>query len=244
MVHFGLPPSEVDLIISLGPAIDVARIPDPRQAAGVFTALVNRLQNGPAVVRQSGEVFGLHVFIKPLGVRAILAVPSAELASSVVSLSDIWGLRALDLEEQLRVDGTWQQRFTILDYLLVSRLRPVDVQAEISWAWQRLAQVHGAIPVAKLANDAGYSRRHFSERFREAVGVSPKACARVLRFERACRLIADKRANLAHVAAACGYYGQAHLTREWLSLAGCSPGDWIKRELPFLQDYELGGYDN
>lgn len=59
------------------------------------------LQDGPAIVRQSGEAFGLHVFIKPLGVRAILGVPSVELASSVVSLSNIWGPRALDLAEKV-----------------------------------------------------------------------------------------------------------------------------------------------
>ena len=243
-LHFGLPSSEVDLIISLGPPIDVAQMPNPGQAPGVYNALVTGLQNRPAIVRQRDEVFGLHVFVKPLGVQAILGVPSVELASSVVNVSEIWGPRSLDLAEKVRGARTWQQRFAILDHLLVSRLRPVDVPAEISWAWQRLAHLHGAVPVEKLADDTGYSRRHFSERFRDAVGVPPKAYARVLRFERACRLIADKRASLTHVALGCGYYDQAHLTREWCSLAGCSPGEWIKREPPFLQDYELGGYDN
>ena len=243
-LHFGLPSSEVDLIISLGPAIDVAQMPNPSQAPGVFSALVSGLQDGPAILRQGREAFGLHVFIKPLGVRAILGVPSIELASSVVSLSDIWGPRGLDLADKVRGARSWQQRFMILDHLLASSLRPDDGPAEISWAWQRLRQVHGTVPVERLADVTGYSRRHFSERFRDAVGVAPKACARVLRFERACRLIADRRASLAHVALACGYYDQAHLTREWSSLAGCSPGEWIKRELPFLQDYELGGDDN
>jgi hypothetical protein len=36
----------------------------------------------------------------------------------------------------------------------------------------------------------------------------------------------------------------SHLTREWHALAGCSPKAWIARELPFLQNYELGGGDN
>jgi hypothetical protein len=29
------------------------------------------------------------------------------------------------------------------------------------------------------------------------------------------------------------------MTREWRALAGSSPREWIARELPFLQDYEL-----
>jgi AraC-like DNA-binding protein len=79
---------------------------------------------------------------------------------------------------------------------------------------------------------------------RAAIGVTPKCAARVFRFERACRLIKDERAGLAHVAASCAYFDQAHLTHEWNALAGCSPREWIARELPFLEDYELGGRDN
>jgi AraC-like DNA-binding protein len=100
------------------------------------------------------------------------------------------------------------------------------------------------VPIQLLAQETGYSRRHFGERFRDAIGVPPKATARVFRFERACRLLADRRPSLARIAIACGYYDQAHLTREWNALAGCSPRAWIARELPFLQDYELGGRDN
>jgi AraC-like DNA-binding protein len=33
-----------------------------------------------------------------------------------------------------------------------------------------------------------------------------------------------------------GYADQAHLTREWNSIAGCSPRQWMAEELPFLQD--------
>ena len=81
-------------------------------------------------------------------------------------------------------------------------------------------------------------------RFRGAIGVTPKSAARVFRFERACRLIKDERPSLAHVAASCGYFDQSHMTREWNALAGCSPRTWIASELPFLQDYEIGGsYD-
>jgi hypothetical protein len=29
------------------------------------------------------------------------------------------------------------------------------------------------------------------------------------------------------------------MTREWHALAGSSPRQWIAKELPFLQDYEL-----
>jgi len=243
-IHFGLPSSDVDLIISLGRPIDVIKMPSSTQRPSAFTAFVSGLQHAPAIVRRGHDAFGLHVFIKPLGVRAILGVASAEISSLVLNLSEMWGNRAGDLIEMLLAADTWQQRFAILDRAFVAKLNPSSPQPVISWAWERLAKSHAAVPVQRLADETGYSRRYFSERFRDAIGVAPKLAARVFRFERACRLIADKPLSLAHVAIAGGYYDQAHLTREWHALAACSPKAWIARELPFIQDYELGGRDN
>jgi AraC-like DNA-binding protein len=239
--HFGLPKSDVDLIISLGGPIDVVQMPNPTQRASAFTALVNGLQVAPAIVRQGGEAFGLHVFIKPLGVRAILGVAGAEISSRVLSLADVWGNRADDLIQTLLAADTWRQRFAILDGAFISKLRPIHPQPEIAWAWRRLEKSHGTVSIHRLADEIGWSRRHFSGRFRDAVGVTPKTAARVFRFERACRMIEKERPDLAQVAASCGYFDQAHMTREWNAFAGCSPRAWIVRELPILQDYEIGG---
>jgi AraC-like DNA-binding protein len=243
-VHIGHPSTEIDLIISLGAPFDVLQMPNATQRPASFAALVSGLQDAPALVRQGPDVFGIHVFIKPLGVRAILGVESADITSLVLELSDIWGSRADDLIERLVAAGTWAQRFRVLDQAFLSMITSASVAPEIAWAWDRLSRTHGMVPIHALADETGFSRRHFGERFRLAVGVPPKIAARIFRFERACRLMTEPRMTLAHLALACGYYDQAHLTREWQALAGCSPKAWIARELPFLQDYELGGRDN
>lgn len=64
--HFGLPSSDVDLLISLGRPMDVVQMPNSTQRPSAFTALVSGLQSAPAIVRQGSDAFGLHVFIKPL----------------------------------------------------------------------------------------------------------------------------------------------------------------------------------
>jgi AraC-like DNA-binding protein len=243
-VHIGHPSTEVDLIISLDARFDVLEMPNSTQRPASFRALVSGMQDAPALVRQGDEVFGIHVFIKPLGVRALLGVESSAIASIVVELSDIWGRAGNDLIERLVAAESWPERFRILDLAFLSALRPSSVKPEIAWAWNKLLRTHGTVPVHVLADEIGFSRRHFGERFRRAVGVAPKVAARIFRFERACRLMSEPRASLAGVALACGYYDQAHLTREWHAFAGCSPKEWIARELPFLQDYELGGRDN
>jgi AraC-like DNA-binding protein len=46
------------------------------------------------------------------------------------------------------------------------------------------------------------------------------------------------RPSIAEVAAACGYYDQPHLNRDFVELAGCPPGEWLAAEVPSVQDGE------
>jgi transcriptional regulator GlxA family with amidase domain len=108
--------------------------------------------------------------------------------------------------------------------------------SEVSWAWRRLAESGGLLPVTELAAEVGWSRRHLGERFRDELGLSPKVAGRVIRFGRARRLLGrPRRPGLAEVAVACGYYDQAHLTRDFHEFAGCTPGVWMEEELPSVQ---------
>ena len=243
-VHFGLPSSDVHLIISLGDPIEVVQMPNSMQRPSALTALVSGLQNAPALVRQNRYVFGLHVFIKPLGVRAILGVASEEISSLVLNLSDIWGNGAESLIETLLapIPGTSASPFST-EHLSRSLTHSAHSVRSLGRGrdWRKAT---GLCRFSNLRMKSVITRRHFSERFREMIGVTPKSVARVLRFERACRLISDNRLGLAQVAIVCGYYDQAHLTREWYAFASCSPKAWITRELPFLQDYEIGGREN
>jgi AraC-like DNA-binding protein len=111
----------------------------------------------------------------------------------------------------------------------------------MAWAWRRLAVSHGRMAVHDLAREIGFSRRHLTERFTCEFGIAPKTAGRVFRFERACRLFLRAPSRIVDVAMASGFHDQAHMVREWHALAGCAPRDWVRGQLPFLQDYEIGG---
>jgi AraC-like DNA-binding protein len=89
------------------------------------------------------------------------------------------------------------------------------------------------MPVRLLAEEVGWSVRHLENRFREQIGLGPKAAARVLRLQRALRLLAAGHGQ-ADTAAACGYYDQAHLSGEFKAMTGCTPREFTTaRRLPF-----------
>ena len=104
---------------------------------------------------------------------------------------------------------------------------------ELSWAWGRLRASAGRTPIGGLATELGWSHRRLIARFRESIGLPPKALARVLRFERVAQLlqVADE-PRLARVALECGYYDQAHLNRDFRQFAGITPTEYLARRLP------------
>jgi AraC-like DNA-binding protein len=241
--HTGLPSRHVHVIIGLTRPIELVRMPSAMQRPDAFTALVGGLHDAPVLVRNGGRCLGLHLFLTPLGVRSLFGVPSAALAGGIVDLFDVWK-PADELVERLMQATTWEQCFAILDEIFLRTLRPVFLPPAILWAWRRLAGAHGRLSIRDLAREVGWSRRHLTERFNTELGVTPKTAARILRFEHACRTIMDDRPTLADTALNCGFQDQAHMTREWRALAGCTPKAWIARELPFLQDYEVAGRDD
>jgi transcriptional regulator GlxA family with amidase domain len=94
--------------------------------------------------------------------------------------------------------------------------------------------------VADRACQVGWSSRHLRTRFARETGLSPKHAARVVRFDRARRMLlhrvlAGGRPELARLAAVTGYVDQAHLAREFRALAGCPPTTWLAEEFPDVQ---------
>jgi AraC-like DNA-binding protein len=236
-IHRGLPSRHLTLIVSIGPPIEIDSMPDPRQSAGTYMSVLGGLHCGPAIIRHDGNQSGIAIEVTPLGARALLGVTAGALVSTVVDLADVLGWRGAELPERLASAGSWPDRFAILDHTLTSSLQQVAPPAEVVFAWRRLLNSDGSISVHALAEETGWSRRHLATRFRSEIGLSPKAAARVLRFDRARRLLGrSDRPSLVEVANNCGYFDQAHLTRDWRQFAGCSPTVWMAEEFPSVQD--------
>lgn len=175
----------------------------------------------------------------PAGAAALFGVPAGALSHQVVHLDAVVPDVAALLVERLAGARSWRARWAILDEALLGRLSPDDVMApELAHAWSALVRGHGAIEIGELADSVGWSRPHLSRRFTTAFGLSPKVMSRVVRFERAQRMLRlPPRPSLASVAALCGSADQAHMTRDFHEFAGSSPSAWMADEMiTFVQD--------
>lgn len=231
-LHRGLPSRHLTFIVSIGEPIVVVEQVDPRQAPARYDVVVGGFQAAAAVIEDPGHQAGVAIELTGRGCRSLLGRPARDLWSTSVEAGEVIGRVGAELWERLQVDADWSTRFAICDEILCRLLQPaVAHRPEIWEAWRLFEASHGTVAVAAVADEVGWSRRHLAARFDQEFGLTPKLAARVMRFERARRLLqASHRPSIATVAATCGYYDQSHLTRDFVDLAGVPPGEWLAAE--------------
>jgi AraC-like DNA-binding protein len=250
--HRGLPSPFLTLIVTLDEPLVILAHPDPRQPPGDFGTLLGGLHSAPALITHDGAQSGTQVSLRPLGARALLGLPAGELAETDVPAEAVLGGVCAELRARAVAAPSWPERFAILDEILLRLMTHAGpdraAAPEVGWAWRQLLAAGGTIRIADLAAETGWSGRHLTSRFRAEIGLTPKAAARVIRFDRARHLLVRRAAAVGHdggaddgghrladLAVACGYFDQAHLAREFRSLAGCPPSQWVMEEFRNVQ---------
>jgi AraC-like DNA-binding protein len=236
--HAGLPSPFLTLILSLHEPLVVAAHPDPGQPGGSYRTLVGGLHTRPALITHDGAQSGVQICLDPLGARTLVGVPAGELAELDVDADAVVGGVAERAREQMLAARSWPARFAVLDRLLLERLRAADAELpapEVVHAWRRLRTSRGRVRVDALTAETGWSARHLAAMMRREVGLPPKAAARVVRFDRARRLLAGGGWRVADVAAAAGYADQSHLDRDFRQFAGAPPSRWLAEEVRNVQ---------
>jgi AraC-like DNA-binding protein len=232
--HRGLPDGTLTLVISVGtpPIVRCAGQADLKAAATVAG-----LRSSPVGIVHDGTQRGVQVALTPRGARALLGLPAAALAHGVWALEEVVGRRAHELTDRLVTARGPAGPARVLDTVLAGWAVDVGYPAAVDAFWRRLTGCAGCVSVTGIAGEIGLGRRHMSQLVRAELGLAPKAAARIVRFGQARSCLRTGRAgSLAETAVACGYFDQAHLSNDWKQLAGCTPGEWMSQELPFLQD--------
>jgi AraC-like DNA-binding protein len=236
--HRGLPGPYLTMIVTLDEPLRIVAHPDPATPPGCYDTLIGGLHTTPAIITHDGRGAGIQVALSPLGTRALLGLPAGELAAADLDGACLLGPLAAELRERAALAADWPARFRIVDEVLSRRLDPRRAPPpEVAFAWRRLCATGGAVSPAELAGETGWSGRYLSRRFGIEIGLSPKVAARVARFDVARRRLQDSAGAfpLAQLAIACGYYDQAHLTREFSALAGVPPARWWAEEFRNVQ---------
>jgi AraC-like DNA-binding protein len=186
-------------------------------------SFVSGLHAAPAFAEPADSSWScIELRLTPVAAHGILGLPMHELANRTIPL-ELLVRGAAELSERLRDTESWPVRFALIESFLCRRLEEAQVSREVEWSWNELRRSAGRVPIGALADELGWSHRRLIARFREQVGMAPKAVARVMRFDRAVHAMRSPGRALAEIAYDCGYFDQAHLNRDFRALAGTTP---------------------
>jgi AraC-like DNA-binding protein len=179
-------------------------------------------------IAQRGDIHLLGVRFKPGGLAAFLPHPMGELTNHVVEVDLIFGSDVWELEARLQgALGQPAEQIRLLENFLFRRLQPRSEMAISDAIAGQIRSSNGQIDMHGLSKTFGYSQRHIRRLYQSQLGLSPKFHARIARFQQALHtLLNDSGFDLPGIAAACGYYDQSHLNKEFAAFAGQSPGQY------------------
>ena len=175
---------------------------------------------------------------------ALLGCRAGELLGPGDHGHEVLGRAATELHDRVGSRTDADGRLDVVEEWLRSRAddaRRTPVRPELVRAWQVAQAAEGRCRVEDLARAVLLSPRQLRTLMVAETGLSPKQLLRQFRFDGVIARLADGDRTLAQIAAEGGYADQAHLTREFRQMAGCTPTQWLAEERRNIQD---GGHRN
>ena len=247
--HRGLPSPWITFIVSVDDPVRVSGTVDEgdrfdASKATAYDVVVAGLHPVAARVEQPAEQRGVQLALHPLAVPALLGCRSAELLGPGDHGHEVLGRAATELHDRVgsRTDADgWLDEVETWLRCRADDARRTSVRPEVAAAWRVAQATEGRCRVEDLARTVQLSPRQLRSLMIAETGLSPKQLCRQFRFDGVVARLADGDRTLAQIAAESGYADQAHLTREFRQMAGCTPTQWLAEERRNIQD---GGHRN
>ena len=156
--------------------------------------------------------------------------PMDEIRDSVVDADLVWGSDFGYLRERLLATKDIDSRFRMAEKFLLKKFRSkLDLNPCIEYAMSEMTERPDAISISRMNERIGYSQKHFTEMFRRAVGVTPKAYVKIMRFQKAVKIIdAVSSIEWGTIAQDCGFYDQSHFINDFKHFSGFTPVGYAK----------------
>jgi AraC-like DNA-binding protein len=177
----------------------------------------------PVVLAPEGVAGVAAIRLRPAAARTLLGFAAHEVSGRFVDLDAVFP-SATHLPERLAEAPGDPERIGVLEAWLLTIARRAP-RPPIEAAVETILATSGRASVPFLASRAATSVRQLERQFRADVGVTPKTFARIIRLQAALRHVREGRA-LDDVALACGFFDQAHMSRDFRELASMSPKAW------------------
>ena len=155
-----------------------------------------------------------------------------DISDRVIDADLIWGNEFTLLREKLLEEKEIGKRFAIVESFLLKRyLQKLDINPCIAYAVEEISDKPNQTNLGKLYAKIGYSQKHFTDMFKNHVGITPKGYVKILRFQKAISEIEmNKPVRWTSIAQDSGFYDQAHFINNFRSFSGFTPEEYLRKK--------------
>lgn len=177
-----------------------------------------------ALIDLKGAVRMLFVKLQPWAITPILGVKGSNLIDLQQDLSEFSKYTGPPVREMMEEGKEMQEIVHCLETWIRMRVKGWEADMALKGAVNMIQVRKGNLSIRALEGKFMIGRRRLEQLFKEGIGVSPKAYARMVRIRHTCQAMLDNpHCPLSFLAASSGFSDQAHLTREFQYFLNTTP---------------------
>ena len=209
-------------------------IPELSSRQDKFT--VSGQVNFPAHIASDGNTEMIVAVFYPHTIGLFIDTPPSAFYNQEISGYDIENRQLSQLADQIFDCPDSESTISLIEQWMTARIKPSLNTNRIDAALSAMLRCPSVL-VDTLASIACLGKKQFERQFRQCVGMNPKEYERIVRFQRALRMIQLGSRDYADIAYANGYADQSHFIREFRQFSGLTPKQLVEYQTTYSDLY-------
>ncbi|MDD3252083.1 MAG: helix-turn-helix transcriptional regulator [Lachnospiraceae bacterium] len=177
----------------------------------------------------------LIIEFQPAGLSAFTGANQKELTDQIFSFEMINPVLNGLILETLESAGRSDELINRLDRLLLQHLQTAYPSA-LKIATRMMIESTGSISCKELSASVYYSGRHLNRIFEQYLGMNTKTFSRMVRINKAIRLMQNPRCSITSASYGTGFYDLPHFIRDFKSVCGMTPQEYRNNMSDFYSE--------